>query len=243
MADGSLLQIIPASMMKDVFGQALLDFHHHNFQGPLLLHNEYGPPEEIPVERYFIKEDEYSELEIFALQYLQGKILDIGSATGRHVLHLQQLGHDITALDISEACGKLMKETGVEKVIIDDIYNFDRRSYDTISMLMNGIGIVGNIDGLKQLLEHLKTILVPSGQLIIDSSDISYLYEKTKLPKDKYFGELRFHYEYKKTIDEPFDWLYIDQEKLMEVANECGWNCQIIFADETDAFLARLQYK
>lgn len=229
--------------MKDVFGQALLDFYHHNFKAPLLLHNEYGPPEEIPIERYFIKEEAYSELEIYALQYFQGKILDIGSATGRHVLHLQGLDHDITAMDISEACGRLMLEMGIEKVIVDDIYNFTGKTYDTISMLMNGIGIAGNIGELKRLLKHLKTILVPSGQLIVDSSDISYLYESNELPRDKYFGELRFHYEYKGIIDEPFDWLYIDQEKLIEVANECGWNCQIIFADQTDAFLARLQYE
>ena len=106
------------------------------------------------------------------------KILDIGSATGRHVLHLQRLGYDITAMDISDACGKLMHEMGIDKVIIDDIYNYTDQKYDTISMLMNGIGIAGNLSGLNAILMHLKTIIKRSGQLLIDSSDISYLFTK-----------------------------------------------------------------
>ena len=228
--------------MKDLFGKALLDFYHKRFKGPLLLHNEYGRPEEIPIERYFIKDGAYSELEIYALQYFQGKILDVGSATGRHVLHMQELGYDISAMDISEACIVLMQEIGIRNVIQEDIYNQIGARFDTISMLMNGIGLAGTIDGLKKLLKHLKTILNPSGQLIVDSSDISYLYEKKSLPVDKYFGELKFHYEYKGMEDDPFDWLYIDQQKLMRVATECGWSCQVIFVDETDAYLARLQY-
>ena len=125
--------------MKDIFGQALFDYYHNKFTPPLLLHNEYGEPDEIPIERYFIKEGEYSALEVYALEHFAGKILDIGSATGRHVLHLQGLGYDITAMDISHSCGKLMHEMGVDKVIIDDIYNFSDYKYDTISMLMNGI--------------------------------------------------------------------------------------------------------
>jgi len=146
-------------------------------------------------------------------------------------------------MDISDACGKLMHEMGIDKVIIDDIYNFTDQKYDTISMLMNGIGIAGNLSGLKAILMHLKTIIKASGQLLIDSSDISYLYENMAFPSNKYFGELSFYYEYKGTYDEKFNWLYIDQQKLIEIANKCGWSCQVIFEDETAAYLARLQYK
>lgn len=228
--------------MKDVFGQALLDYYHNKFEPPLLLHNEYDSPEVIPIERYFIGEEEYSDLENFALQQLHGKILDIGSASGRHAHSLQNMGNDITAMDISPLCGRLMKEMGVEKIMIDDIYSFSKQKYDTISMLMNGIGISGNINGLEQLLQHLKSILNPSGQLVMDSSDISYLYDGSSLTEESYFGELKFNYEYKGILDEQFEWLYIDQNKLIAVADSIGWNCQIIFEDETGAYLARLHY-
>jgi methylase of polypeptide subunit release factors len=91
--------------MKDIFGKALLDFFQGQFQPPLFLHNEYGDPEEMPVESYFYGFEDYSELEIFALQQAYGKILDVGAASGRHALHLQENHQDITALDISAFAG------------------------------------------------------------------------------------------------------------------------------------------
>ena len=227
--------------MKDLFGQALLDYYHNKFAPPLLLHNEYGAPEAIPVEKYFFNADEFSNLEVFALQQVSGKVLDVGAATGRHVLLLQNQGFDITALDVSPLCVKLMEEVGIEKLQCQDIYSYNDESYGTVLMLMNGIGIAGNIAGLHKLLNKLKTIVDPYGQLIIDSSDISYLYDGKSIPMGSYFGELSFQYEYKGELDDAFNWLYIDQKKLVEVAYDSGWSCQIIFSDETDAYLARLQ--
>ena len=227
--------------MKDIFGKALLDFQHKTFDPPLLLHNEYGSPESISMERFFNDQDEFSALENFALEQASGRIVDIGAATGRHALYLQNLRHDITAMDISVSCGVLMKEIGLRKIIVEDIFNFNGQEFDTILMLMNGIGLAGNIEGLERLLTHFKNILNPAGQLLVDSSDISYLYKDIPLPTNKYFGELAFQYEYKNMISDPINWLYIDQEKLMSISNSTGWSCQVIFEDETDAYLARLQ--
>jgi SAM-dependent methyltransferase len=226
--------------MKDIFGKALLDFFQGQFQPPLFLHNEYGDPEEMPVESYFYGFEDYSELEIFALQQAYGKILDVGAASGRHALHLQENHQDITALDISALCGQLMRQQGVKQVLIQDVMGYEGVEYDSILMLMNGIGIAGDLDGLEKLLIHLKKIVKPAGQLLVDSTDISYLYEGAVRPEEKYFGQLVFHYEYRGEEDEPFRWLYIDQQKLMDISNKCGWNCQVIFEDETDAYLARL---
>lgn len=235
--------IIQASRMKDVFGQALLDYYHNSFEPPLLLHNEYGDPEPIPLERFFADQDEFSDLELFAIQQIRGKTLDVGAATGRHALYLQEQGIDVTTMDISHKCGVLMKELGLAKIIIEDIYSYNDCTYDTIYMLMNGIGIAGNIENLIILLNKLKTLMTEEGQLLIDSSDISYIYDEDKKPGDNYFGELMFRHEYKGVLDEPVYWLYIDQEKLIQVADFTGWNCQIIFEDETGAYLARLNIK
>jgi len=229
--------------MKDLFGKALFDYHSGKFDPPLLLHNEYGSPEEIPIASYFRGPDEYSELETFALGHAKGKVLDIGAATGRHALYLQDRNLKVTALDISQLCGKLMRDLGVKDVVVDDIMKFDQGPFDTVIMLMNGIGLAGDISRLGELLIHLKKIVKPGGQILLDSTDISYLYEGEELPTDKYFGELSFYYEYQNMTDQSFSWLYIDQDKLMTIAEECGWHCQVIFEDETDAYLARLIQK
>ena len=229
--------------MIDVFGQALMDFYHNSFEPPLLLHNQYGPPEQIPLEKFFEKEKEFSDLGIFALEHVIGNTLDVGAAAGRVALALQNRGINVTAMDSSPGCCEIMKEIGVNNILIKNIYTYKEVRYDTIIMLMNGIGVAGSIEGLKKLLIHLKSIVRPTGQVVLDSSDISYLYEDIVSPKDSYFGELTYQYEYKQIMDDPIKWLYIDQEKLAEIADEAGWMCQIIFEDDTDAYLARLQMK
>lgn len=229
--------------MEDVFGQAMLDFHQKVFKPPLKLHTEYGPPETVAIEHFFAEEDKFSDLEFFALDQAKGKILDIGAASGRHALHLQNQGKTVTALDFSSKCGIIMKEAGIKNVVTEDIYQHKGGSYNTIIMLMNGIGIAGNIAGLKRLLTHLKSILAPGGQILLDSTDVSYIYENFQLPPSAYFGELKFQYEYKGKLGNSINWLYIEQEKLTKIAKELGWLCQVIFEDETDAYLARLQIR
>ena len=229
--------------MTDIFGQALHDFYFKRFLPPLLLHNEYGPPEEIPVETYFRDADDYSELEIYALQCVKGRILDIGAAAGRHALHLQQRKFDVTAMDISAHCGELMRQKGVQQIVIEDVMEYDQGQFDTIIMLMNGIGLAGDLAQLNKLLLHLKKLVVPDGQILLDSTDISYLYDDSPAPDNKYYGELTFFYEYKGDRDAPFKWLYIDQDSLIRMASESGWDCQVIFEDETDAYLARLTHR
>jgi len=227
--------------MDDFFGQALLDYYLHTLEAPLILHTSYGPSETLPLERFFHDEDAFSDLDFFALDQARGSILDIGAAAGRHALFLQQQGLNVTVLDISPSCGKIMEESGLKKIIIDDAFHYAEKKYDTLLMLMNGIGIAGDIDGLSQLFHHLKTIITPRGQLLLDSTDISYMYDHAEKPTDRYFGELTFRYEYKNKLGKPFKWLYLDQKKLIDVAQKTGWTCQIIFEDESDAYLARLQ--
>ena len=226
--------------MKDIFGQALLDYYNNEFASPLLLHNEYGPPESVPLERYFLTEADFSELEQFAMQLIKGKTLDVGAATGRHAIYLQSQGTEITAMDISGSCCKLMKMMGVKHILAKDIFSYYEEQYDTLLFMMNGIGVGTTIQNLTKLLQHLKHILSPGGQVLMDSSDISYLYSDCNMPQNKYFGELTFQYEYKGNKGDPFNWLYIDQEKMAEVAEATGWYFQAVFEDETGAYLARL---
>jgi len=226
--------------VKDIFGKALLDYYNGKFEPPLLLHNQYGDPEIIPLESYFNTADEFSSMEYFALSRCKGNILDIGAATGRHAWFLQQKRKRVTALDISQHCSQIMMLAGVKKVLTGDIFQLDLNGFDTVFLLMNGIGLVGSLSGLRHFLSLMKSVLKPDGQLIFDSTDISYLYNGVKPQTEKYYGQLTFSYEYKGEIDEPFDWLYIDQEMLIKISDEEGWTCQVIYQDDTDSYLARL---
>jgi len=226
--------------MKDILGQALHDFYYQNTPETLWIHNQYGPKEEMPVDTFYRHPDEMPELELLALQQCRGKVLDIGAGAGSHALLLQQHGFDVRALDISGMGVSVMKARGVTDTIESDIFTYRESTYDTLLLLMNGIGLAGNLDNLRKLLSHFKTLLKPGGQVIFDSSDIAYLYEDEIPEGDKYYGELWYQYEYKNQKTEWFKWLYIDQQTLTDLATREGWKVEVLFEDEYDQYLVKL---
>lgn len=228
------------NVMNDLFGKALFDYSHNNVHSPLILHNKFSGPDELDLEGYFFEEEDFTELEHYALGLCRGKILDAGAAAGRHCLYLQKKGRHVTGLDISASCCEIMKSRGVENVCHADFFDYEATDIDTLLMLMNGIGLVGNLDGLKVFLGKAEKILSKNGQIIFDSSDVSYLKKSYTLPPKKYFGEIDYQYEYEGIYGTWFTWLYIDPAMLHKIASGCGWQAQIIFQDDDGQFLARL---
>ncbi|MDB5004099.1 MAG: methyltransferase protein [Mucilaginibacter sp.] len=225
--------------MNDVLGQAIFDNYHNLPTGKLWINNKYGPKEEMPIVAYFRAEEDMPDIEFMALEQCRGKVLDIGAGAGSHTLLLQGQGLAVTALDISPLCIKVMKERGIENTIEGDIFTYNEAKYDTLLLLMNGIGLAGTIVQLKQLLLHLKTLLTKGGQILFDSSDIAYLYEGN-LPKQGYYGEIQYQYSYKKLKTEWFNWLYIDEYTLQQIATETGFNIEVLIEDEFGQYLTRL---
>lgn len=232
-------------MERDVYGEALYDFHMlGELKDPLLLHSSYGDVEEMPVEVFFREETEFPELEHIALALCDGHVLDVGAGVGSHALYLQDKGFRVDALEISEPACTIMRQRGVQHIIQHDFFQLQEGSYDTLLFLMNGIGLAGTLEGLRQLLRHSKKLLSDKGQLLFDSSDIAYLYEEYRIPKpEHYLGQIRFQYEYKGNLGKPFYWLYIDQQELIKVAREEGWVVQILFEDDNDQYLVRMEVR
>lgn len=232
-------------MERDVYGEALYDFHMlGELKDSLLLHSSYGDIEEMPVEIFFRDETDFPELEHIALALCDGHVLDVGAGVGSHALYLQNKGFRVDALEISEPACAIMRQRGVQHIIHNDFFALQEGNYDTLLFLMNGIGLVGTLEGLRQLLRHSKKLLSDKGQLLFDSSDIAYLYEEYRIPKpEHYFGEIRFQYEYKGNLGKPFHWLYIDQQELIKIAHEEGWVVQILFEDENDQYLVRMEVR
>ncbi|GAC1427142.1 MAG: class I SAM-dependent methyltransferase [Chitinophagaceae bacterium] len=227
--------------MTDPFGQAIADYYYKHTPARLWIHNTYGPKEEMPVMAYFRDYDKMPALEHAALQLCHGKILDIGAGAGSHALWLQQQQKDITALEISALACDVIKERGVQKIIQQDIFTYSEETYDTLLLLMNGIGLTGTLTGLRIFLQHASTLLNPGGQLVFDSSDVAYVYEEHFPDVEKYYGEIAYRYEYKRKKTGWFNWLYADRFTLSAIASSEGWRDAFITEDENGQYLVKLQ--
>jgi SAM-dependent methyltransferase len=229
--------------MKDILGQAIHDHYYKNPKHKLWINNQYGPKEEMPIDIYFREEDDMPDIEWLALNECRGEVLDIGAGAGGHALLLQERGFDVTALEISALAADVMKARGVNKVITADIFEYQQKKYDTLLMLMNGIGLTGTLLNLKVFLQHTKQLLNQGGQILFDSSDIAYLYEG-KLPDNgQYYGEIQYQYQYNRQKTDWFPWLYFDEKTLTTIVDAAGYNMEVLLEDEYKQYLVRLTLK
>jgi len=228
-------------MAPDVLGAALDDYFQGAATEKLLLHTSYGDIEEMPVDIFFRQPEDFPELEYIALALCDGHVLDVGAGAGSHALYLQTQGVDVTALESSPKACAVMRGRGVSHVVQRDFFRYGENRYDTLLFMMNGIGVAGTLDGLKELLRHSRSLLREGGQLLVDSSDIAYLYADGTVERPTgYYGEIRYRYDYKGVLGDPFNWLFVDQETLAQLAHAAGWLVQIRYEDEHGQYLARM---
>ena len=231
----------------DPMGRAIADYHKKKKASKLRVFSPMFEEDEIPLTTLFRSYESMPKIERKALDLAKGRVLDVGAGAGCHSLVLQERGLDVTAIDISPLSVQTMKERGVKKVLEQDFFTLEGQ-YDTILMLMNGIGIVGTLECLHEFFKQLDKILAPGGQVLCDSSDISYVFEDEKgmidIPNEmNYYGEHNFRMQYKDTIGEPFNWLYIDADTLREKAGRCGYVVEVVAEGEHYDYLAIITKK
>lgn len=230
----------------DIFGQALLDYVHGNYTEDLITHISLGETDILPLPYLFRNFEQMPELEKRALELCRGKVLDIGSGAGSHSLYLQESGLDVTALDHSTGAVETCRKRGLHSVVQANFWDYSGTKFDTILLLMHGIGIAEKLERLDAFLAHLKVLLNRGGQVLLDSSDIIYMFDKEDdggywIPGDvAYYGEVVFVTEYRKVKSEPFPWLYLDFRTLKEVATKNNLTCELVSCGEHYDYLARL---
>lgn len=226
-------------------GAAIYDYHRNGKADTLVVRSSMFDDDEIPVADLFRGFADMPALECAALQLAQGRILDVGAGAGCHSLALHQMGKDVVAIDISPLSVEVMKERGVDARLVNFYDESFNEKFDTVLMLMNGTGIMGNLDNVKAFFKALKRLLNPGGKVYIDSSDLRYLYEEEDgslmidLAGD-YYGQLDYQMQYKDVEGEPFDWLYLDFNTLAYYAEENGFKAEVLFEGEHYDYLAGL---
>ncbi|WP_295987043.1 class I SAM-dependent methyltransferase [uncultured Algibacter sp.] len=230
--------------MKDLFGKALLDFQNGNYSEDIITSTNISDEDALPLPYLFRDYKDMPKLEQKALKLSKGSVLDVGCGSGSHSIYLKEKGFKVKAIDISKGAIEVTKQRGVLQAAILNILD-ETETFDTILLLMNGTGIFQELTEVSKYLSHLKTLLKPSGQILIDSSDIKYMYEDEDGGywmdmNTSYYGELDYFLSYKGEKETPMKWLYLDFETLKLACETLGLQCELLFEGDHFDYLARL---
>ena len=228
---------------RDPVGTAILDYASTKKPNDIIVGSDICEDDIIPIEVLFRKMDEMPELEQIALEAAKGKILDVGAGAGVHSLELQDRGFEVFPIEVSDGAVRYMKQVGLNARKIN-FFDLKDEQYDTILMMMNGIGIAGTLANLEKTLIQAKSLLAEGGKILCDSSDIKYLYEDEDGAlwvdlNSEYYGNFRFQMKYKKDKGPWFDWLYVDFDNLFKAAKNVGLKAKRLYENE-DHYLAEI---
>ena len=229
--------------MKDIFGTAILDYQQGNYTEDLVTSTSISEEDTLPLPYLFRDFKEMPLLEQTALKQSKGSVLDVGCGAGSHSLYLKSKGLNVKSIDISEGAIKTCQLRGLEHAQVLDVMD-ETQTFDTLLLLMNGSGIFQSLAHTPFVLKHLKTLLNPNGQILIDSSDIKYMYEEDDggfwMDTNKeYYGELDYTVRYKDE-EATFSWMYLDFERLKIACDQIGLQCELVKQGPHYDFLAKL---
>ena len=208
---------ITLSAEKDPMGAAISDYFNHHRADRLRVFSSQFEEDEIPVKELF-----------------------------RSIQSMPVLERTACAIDISPLSNEVMKQRGVKDSRLINLFDETfTETFDTVLMLMNGSGIIGTLNNMPAFFQRMKRILRPGGCILMDSSDLRYLFEEEDgsmlidLAGD-YYGEVDFQMQYKDVKGDTFDWLYIDFQTLSLYASECGFKAELIKEGKHYDYLAKL---
>jgi len=233
--------------MKDLFGKAILDYQTNNSPEDLITETTISEEDEMSVAYLFRSYNEMPKMEQHALLLATGKILDVGCGAGSHSLYLQnERGLAVTAIDISPNAIKACSLRGIKDARVQDVMTLENEKFDTILLLMNGAGMCGKLTNIPKFLLQLKALLNPGGQILLDSSDIIYMFDDDEdggkwIPSNNdYYGEVIFNIAYKGEKEKPFNWMYIDYNTLQNAAFANNLKSELILEGQHYDYLAKL---
>ncbi|MEG1586263.1 MAG: class I SAM-dependent methyltransferase [Bacteroidales bacterium] len=233
---------------NDAYGKGLLAYYNGNHNAKFTVYSDIADTEKWEIAAFFRDYEKMPKAEQIALDLCHGRVLDIGAGAGSHALWLQQRHHKVTAIDISEGAVEVMKERHVEDARLQDFFTMKEEKFDTLLLLMNGVGIVQRINRFGEFFSKAKELLNEGGRILLDSSNIIYLFMEEDGSalidlNSNYYGEMEYRMDFANYKGPSFGWIFIDFDTLAELAAQHGFTCEKRYEDDHYLYLAELRMK
>ena len=199
---------------------------------------------------YFSDYEDWAPYTKKAMEFVKGRILDIGCGAGRCSLYLQKKGFDVTGIDNSPLAIRVCKLRGLKKaklVAVEDA-NFEPNSFDTIIMMGNNFGLLGGFEKAQRLLKRFYRFTSKNALIIADTRDPyktdnpAYLeYHRLNKKKGRMGGQIRLRIRFEKYVGRWLDYLMVSKEEMTEILNGTGWRVGDFIDSEDSRYVAIIE--
>jgi len=188
---------------------------------------------------YFAEYRDWHDREKKAMQYVRGRVLDVGCGAGRVSLYLQKKGFDVLGVDVSPLAIGVCKMRGLRNARVLPITKLCSKlgRFGTVIMFGSNFGLFGNRKRAKWLLKRLYRMTTENARIIADSldpyktNDPDHLrYHRFNKRRARMAGQLRIRVRYRKYVTPWFDYLLVSQQEMANILDGTGWESNRVLA-------------
>lgn len=196
---------------------------------------------------YFSEYKDWPLVEQKAMEFVKGRVLDIGCGAGRHSLYLQQKRFDVLGIDSSPLAIKICKLRGLKKAEVMSLeeVNFKPNSFDTIIMMGGNFGLLGNPMKARRLLKRFHQMTSGNAVIIAETRDpyktdnpAHLEYHRLNRKAERMSGQTRIRVRFEKTVSEWLEWMMVSKEEMKELLKGTGWKTSDFIESENSQYIA-----
>jgi SAM-dependent methyltransferase len=233
---------------RDAFGRQLLDYWNGS-GGDGVVERDDGYVEVHYAEPYFAEYGDWSPEEKLGMGFVAGRVLDVGCGSGRHALHLQELGFDVVGLDNSPCAVETCRQRGVKNVLLGDVNRMRHfgGSFDTVLFLGNNFGVLGSPPQAARTLGNLYRATGPGGRIVLQTLDpyrtgnpFHHAYHERNRSRGRLCGQVRIRVRYMGYCSRWFDYLFVSPPELKAIVGPAGWRVAKLLRGRSAIYVAVL---
>jgi len=199
---------------------------------------------------YFAPFEEWPLRQQRAVEFVAGRVLDVGAGAGRVALYLQEKGHDVLAIDNSPLAVEICRRRGVKSAAILPITQVSSKlgTFDTIVMMGNNFGLFGGFKRARWLLKRFRAITSPKARIIAESNDPyqtdnpdHLAYQEMNRKRGRMSGQLRLRIRYRRYATPWFDYLLVSRDEMREILAGTGWHASRFIDDGGSGYVAVIE--
>jgi SAM-dependent methyltransferase len=235
---------------QDAFGHVMYDYLHGIHSREIIERDDgFFSISSGPV-LYFAPFDDWPAIEQKAMEYVCGRVLDVGCGAGRHSLYLQEQGLDVLGVDNSPLCLEVCRQRSVRMVKGLSVTQLSSRLgvFDTVLMLGNNFCLVGNPRRARWLLRRLAKMTPLQGRILAglrnpyNTDQPEHLeYHAWNRSRGRYSGQARIRVHYKKAVTPWIEFLMLSPDELRALLVDTPWSAPVVLDEPSGNYVAILE--